>query len=447
MFPPSYETGNKGGRMRDVSDDFGGQLRSRRQAAGLSLRELSGRIHYSPGHLSKVENNQVAPSPQLVRLSDAALNAKGQLIALLASCVASDPEPHYDAEETWMAVMDPGWGSWFAWVHGGRSLIAADALPLGSGTGPLSAVRPAQTDVIVKAFLGSFDRIRAWCRAMDARILLPVLWAQTHALRELARAAPAASRPTVYVLAARHAELTGWMAQESGDDRAALWWTDEAVRLAEAGGDRTMGAYAYIRRAMVALYHGDAIQTVKLARHASRHAHISTSLKGLAALREAQGLALVGDAAACRSSLDRARGYLAEPDTAQATLSALGMTTLADHVAMTAAWCLYDLGEPARSAAMLGAEVARIPATARRARTRFSVRQALAYAAAGEIDHACALARRLLPDIQDVGSATIRHDLRQLTRTLRRWPSHGPVREIQPDLDRLLRVPLSVTPS
>src|SRR6185369_3805286 len=98
--------------------------------------------------------------------------------------------------------------------------------------------------------------------------LLPTLVAQTHALRLLARQAGPADRARGLLLASRFAEYTGWISQESGDDGAALWWTDLAVDLAEAAGDRELGAYANVRRALVALYRHDSIATVALARQA-----------------------------------------------------------------------------------------------------------------------------------------------------------------------------------
>lgn len=46
--------------MRAVGKDFGAELKRLRTAAGLSLHDLSVQIHYSRGHLSKVENNMVS---------------------------------------------------------------------------------------------------------------------------------------------------------------------------------------------------------------------------------------------------------------------------------------------------------------------------------------------------------------------------------------------------
>jgi len=75
--------------VREVNKDFGAELRRRRRASGLSLHDLSVAIHYSRGHISKVETSKVAPSAHLVRLSDAALRAGGELIAF----AATRPEP------------------------------------------------------------------------------------------------------------------------------------------------------------------------------------------------------------------------------------------------------------------------------------------------------------------------------------------------------------------
>jgi hypothetical protein len=61
------------------------------------------------------------------------------------------------------------------------------------------------------------------------------------------------------------------LAQEAGDDQAAQSWTELACGLAEVGGDGTMGAYADVRRALIALYRGDTLGTISLARKAQTH--------------------------------------------------------------------------------------------------------------------------------------------------------------------------------
>ena len=239
-------------------------------------------------------------------------------------------------------------------------------------------------------------------------------------------------------LAARYAEYTGWMAQEIGDDHAALWWTDEAVRMADAAGQPEMGAYALVRRALVGMYRGDAAETVDLARMARSDPGASERVRGLAALREAQGYALTADDSACQDALECGREHLARAADDSAT-SVLGTSTVPDPAAMVTGWCLHDLGRPAEAGAILDREIARLPADAQKARTRFAARRALAYAAAGEVDHACELTGALLADARELSSATIRLDLVRLARALNRWSGHGPVRRLQPELTSTLR--------
>ncbi|WP_197048843.1 helix-turn-helix domain-containing protein [Streptosporangium roseum] len=66
---------------------FGRELRRRRLAADLTLADLFGLVHYSKGQLSKVERGIKAPSRELARLCDVALDAGGRLAASIGSSV------------------------------------------------------------------------------------------------------------------------------------------------------------------------------------------------------------------------------------------------------------------------------------------------------------------------------------------------------------------------
>jgi hypothetical protein len=186
------------------------------------------------------------------------------------------------------------------------------------------------------------------------------------------------------------------------------------------------------------MYRGDAAETIDLARMAQADPRASERVRGLAALREAQGYALTADGGPCHKALERGREHLAhaanDPEAAM-----LGTSTVADPAAMVTGWCLHDLGRPADAATALDREITRLPSDAHKARTRFAARRALAYAAAGEVDHACQLTGELLTDAQKLSSATIRLDLARLSRALNRWSTHGPVRSLQPDLSRAMR--------
>jgi hypothetical protein len=416
--------------------EFGDELRRRRVAAGLSLRDLSGLVHYSRGHLSKVETGQAIASIELVRLCDSALGSDGALVGLAVSGLGRRQAGRRKKEEGPPVSSDPGMRRWPV------PLVREDLMPSGMPVIAIAIPSPdrissSQAESAALTFTVLFSQLRQLGQRVFPAALLPTLIAQTQTLRGLAAAARNPARPVLLGLAARYAEYTGWIAQEMGDDHAALWWTDEAVRMAEAAGQPEMGAYALVRRALVGMYRGDAAETIDLARMAEADPRASERVRGLAALREAQGYALTADGGPCHKALERGREHLARAADDPADM--LGTSTVADPAAMVTGWCLHDLGRPAEAAAVLDREVTRLPGDAHKARTRFAARRALAYAVAGEVDHACQLTSELLADAQNLSSATIRLDLVRLSRALNRWPGHAPVRGLQPDLARALR--------
>jgi transcriptional regulator with XRE-family HTH domain len=426
---------------------FGAELRRARLAAGLSLGELAGIVHYSKGYLSKIETGRKPPSVDLARRCDVALGTDGRLGELVGHASSKTATPGVaspgaqDVEgEVWMMSLSPQGAGWFAPMNRRDALStgAAALLTLGVTTSGGSAATGQEPTY--DAFVAMFELHRQLGRMMSPAAVLPGVIAQTHTLRELAAAAEPPAQDRLLWLAARCAEFTGWMAQEAGHDRAAMWWTRTAVDMAEAAGDQELAAHGLVRTALVALLREDTVQTVELAGRAQADTGVSPRVRGLAALREAQGHALAGDDGRCHRALDRAavlldRARSDEPDGGLA----LGPASVADIGSVVAGWCLYDLGRPEQAAQILDYRVPRIPPG--RAKARFGARRVLAHAAAGELDHACHLAGLVLDEAEMVDSATIRVDLRQLSRTLTRWRNHGPVQELQPRLAAALHVP------
>lgn len=410
---------------------FGPELRRRRLAAGMTLDGLAARVHYSKAQLSKVETGRQRPTPELARLCDGALGAGGALAALV-------PAGGGPARPSRRLVMTAGAAS--AFTLGVPPAAAVPSVPsvLVPAAGSTATAAPEMAEAVggrlvdgVRALLGQF---RTFGQAAPASAVLPGLAAQTRSLPALAAASGPRTARDLYVLASRYAEFTGWMAQESGDDESALAWTDHAVRLAETAGDHDLAAYALVRRALITLYAGDAKATVELVR-AAQDSRLPARIRGLAAQREAQGHALAGERVACLRALDRARTLL---DRAAGAGSdgrpVIGPTHLGDPAAMTAGWCLLDLGLPEQAAAALDREVALLPGHAVRSRVRYGARRALAHAVAGEIEHACAIARPLLSEGEALASATIRVDLRRLSRVLARRRGNASVRALAPEL-------------
>ncbi|GAA2055455.1 hypothetical protein GCM10009839_75130 [Catenulispora yoronensis] len=570
--------------MQDRTKLFGTELRARRAAAGHSLAAFAKLVHYSKSHLSKVETGAKAPSPDLARRCDSVLECGGQLAGLVpvpAARETAHPQgvTETDAGEVWVLALDDMGTNVFRPVSRRELLAAGGVVGLGAGVagvpgmsglgfpaagrGAASGLGPAEAKEAVAVFRTVFDELRHQGQRLTAHLVVPTLVAQTHALRTLAKAIGGQDRADALTLASRYAEYTGWMVQEQGDDRLAGWWTDRAVEFAEAGGDRDMAAYALVRRGLIALYQHDGRLVVELARQAQAGTG-DPRIRGLAAQREAQGLAVTGDHDGCLRALDRAAGLLAQaaaatgavvataatssgglpgpnradpatgtngadgtnraddvngangaagansangaagrtvstgstsqtgatgatdltsqtdltnltsqnPRTGQpnqtgaisrpgqpnqttptssptstgparppgpAAAPIIGSAHVPDQVAVATGWCLFDLGRPRQAADILQRELARIPADAYRARARFGARLALALAACGEPEQACAVADDVLDTYDRLQSATIRVDLRGLSRDLNRWPSHPAVRRTRLRLADALR--------
>ncbi|QEU95704.1 XRE family transcriptional regulator [Streptomyces kanamyceticus] len=418
--------------MQEQPAGFGSELRRARIAAGLTLTELAAAVHYSKGQISKVETGSKRPSPALARLCDAALHAHGSLSSLVPAASPTKGDP-LDEMRHPPAGDGDAVGGGTALPSRRRAMTVGAVSLLGISEAPASAGQPdAPGNSLLEISRALFDQYRRLGQMAPASAVLPGLAEQSRSLCALAaRTGPRTGR-RLHELAARYAEYAGWMAEESGDDRAALRWTDRAVELADTAGDHDLASYALVRRALITYYQGNAADTIALAAHA-RAPQLPARIRGLAAQREAQGHALVGDYDSCMRGLDSARELLASAARDSGTPT-LGTKHLQDPAAMITGWCLVDLGRPREAAEHLDRECARIPGDALRTQARYGVRRALAHAAAGEFDHACELTGRLLRTTDCVGSATITTDLRRLARILSRHPHRPAFLAISPHL-------------
>ncbi len=394
-----------------MAETFGALLRECRAAAGISMGELAKRVNYSKGYISKIENDLKPPNVMVARLCDRVLDAGGALV---------DSAREARARSQTANTLDR------------RQMLAGAGAVLGVALagGP----RPIVGDHVVAGLRASFEHLRTLGMQTSPAVILESLVTQTHTVHALATGNPEPVRSRLLLLAARMAEYTGWLSQEAGNDQDALKWTRHASELARTAGDREIASYAYVREAGLALYRQDANGTIGLARQAQELGRSGSRTWGLAARREAQGHALAGDRDAFERAMDRA---LTSTTDTVGEYPVLG-STAPDPLALARGWSLADLGLPGEAATLLGGELARVPVTNRRTRARFGVRRSLAHALDGEIDESCRTLAETIDDVAQVDSATVRTDLRELGRCLSRWRGHHTVREIYPELNRVL---------
>ncbi|MDT7843876.1 helix-turn-helix transcriptional regulator [Streptomyces justiciae] len=423
---------------------FGAELRRLRIEAGLTLTQLAATVHYSKGQLSKIETGGKQAGVELARLCDAALDAGGRLAALVPAEPARRRTAHRANDPGEVPAPPPSWPTpeksqptapYESPPPSRRQVIAVGAASF-LAVGTSEPQQASADDTLLGTYRTLLNDYRRIGQMSPPDVLVPVLAEQTRALTSLAARSGSRTGRELLALASRFAEYTGWLAQETGDEGAALRWTAHAVELAAASGDGDLASYALVRRALITYYRGEAADTIALAEGA-RVGTLPPRIRGLATQRAAQGHAIAGDHGACMRGLDQARALLGkEPGPAGAPV--LGPTHLSDPVSMITGWCLVDLGRPQAAAAILDEECARVPTGAWRTEVRYGVRRALAHALAGEIDHACDLTGRLLPLTANVASATVRTDLRRLSRTLARHPRNQSYLAIAPQLTAAL---------
>ncbi|GAA3385222.1 helix-turn-helix transcriptional regulator [Cryptosporangium minutisporangium] len=423
------------GDQRANPSGFGARLRRRREEAGLSLDALSRITGYSKGYLSKLERGVKRPSIECARRCDHLLSAQGSLASLGPSRrpPSALPESASSIGEIWRLELRPDGRDSVMLVDEASDSTAETALlgwSLDSGVGRSSEPPLAEIGRVL-------EDLRTIGHGSRPALVIPMLVGGLHLLRQLAGRASARSKREVLRLATRFADYTGWMAQETGDERAALWWTDFAMALARAAEDSDSAAYALVRKAELALYRGDWSTAISLVESAQQHSRDPVVLS-IAAQREAQGRALSGDERGCRRALERARRTAAAEVGRPPQRASYGSHSLADPIAFAAGWSLYDLGQSEACVELLSEELQRLPEHAHRMRARCAVRLARALAGQHRVAEACLVIDPVLGELIAVDSATIRVDLRELSVTLNRWHSHGAIRRIQPALAQAL---------
>ncbi len=148
-------------------------------------------------------------------------------------------------------------------------------------------VRPSRVveECSILEFRKIFDHMRSLGLLISPALVLPIVVNHISALCEGAAGAARQRRHELLVLASRFAEYAGWMSQEAGDHRLTRRWTEKAVSLAAAAGDRGMARYALVRYAEMVVYERDATATIELARRAQTDGAVPQHILGLAKWR------------------------------------------------------------------------------------------------------------------------------------------------------------------
>ncbi|MFC8917565.1 transcriptional regulator [Streptomyces sp. NPDC057116] len=223
----------------------------------------------------------------------------------------------------------------------------------------------------------------------------------------------------LFAAVARLTELAGYMAVDTGQPGLAQRYYIQALRLAQAAGDRGYGGYVLAASmSHLAAQLGNPREIAQLARAAQEGArgHVPPRAEAMFLAAEARGHALLGDAHVCQQVAARAVAAMdrADPGSGDdpAWIAHFDQAYLADELAH----CYRDLGRPEEAARAAAESLDGHPGTRARRRAIGLVLLATAQVQQREVEEAChtgARAAELLGTLRSSRGAEYLDDLRQ----------------------------------
>ncbi|MGW2280591.1 regulator [Streptomyces sp. NPDC001770] len=233
----------------------------------------------------------------------------------------------------------------------------------------------------------------------------------------------------LFAAAADLTRLAGWTSYDIAAHGLAQRYFVQALRLAQAAGDRAYGSYVLITMSRQAVYLGHGREAVQLARVAQQGVGSAAppAVQALLHAVEARGHGVLGDARACAVSLARAERALeaARPgDEAPHWARNFDEAQLADEFAH----CHRDL-QQYRAAALHAERSLQLRAPAY-ARSRLFCRVVLASArlGLGELDQACLLGAEAAQQAREMRSVRATEYVREFERKLEPYRDAAAVR-------------------
>jgi transcriptional regulator with XRE-family HTH domain len=265
---------------------FGEKMRALMGERGVSLRGLAKRVNYDAGYLSKVANGLKRPSAPMAERLDAALDANGELVALVSP--------------------------------GGQGRVAADTAASGERRPDdeerlmLAARRPSRLDLTVVESLSAI--LAAQRRTEDvvgSGPLLGPVAAQLDTIGAFVVEARGPIRPKVMHVAAQWAQFFGWLKAGTGRLAEGKAWLDRALAWALEADDVNLTSEVLSFKGHVAWMAGQIGPMIGLSAAALRGDGLYPGQRAISAVQEGRGHAIAGDVAATERRLAEADEYAA----------------------------------------------------------------------------------------------------------------------------------------
>ncbi len=230
-----------------------------------------------------------------------------------------------------------------------------------------------------------------------------------------------ADRAEMLRFACQFMEFGGWVFQDAGDLACSLHWTDRALDYGLELGDQRVIAYTLMRKAMIATESGNPAHGLGLANSALEYTYALTPrLRAVILRQRSYSNAALGEVLASARDSDEAVAEAIAGEKQGEADRAPYCTPAYAAMEAGAAWSL--LGHPKTALPIL--EKSRLDWPEHRQVRDYALcvtRLATAYAAAGELEQACAATGEVLALAQGLGSRRVAGRIDLLYRRLGRW--------------------------
>jgi transcriptional regulator with XRE-family HTH domain len=305
-------------------------------------------------------------------------------------------------------------------VAGGRPVDIAgaglrDLRPLLSNLSRTSAV-PVLSALrgMHRGYVEADRLIGSLCVAGPIQLQMPVI-------EKACEVSRGADRIEMLRFACQFAEFGGWIFQDAGDLTCAMQWTNRALDYALELGDERVIAYTLMRKAMIATEGGTPAQGLGIADAALRRKDsLTPRLRAVILRQRSYSNAVLGEVIATARDADEAVTEAVAGENQDEEDRAPYCTPTYAAMEAGASWVL--LGHPKTAIPILEKSRSEwADHTEVRDYALCVSRLALAYAAAGDAERACAAADEVVALAQGLGSRRVVSQLGLLYRGLERW--------------------------
>lgn len=309
---------------------FGTRLRELRTERGMSLRALAVRALSSRSRLSEYEHGRALPPPDVAEEIDAALQAGGELVAILSGARrAISTAEGLEFPASWPRAVEVACGLWRGDMERRNLLRNAAFAAVAFATPAMRALLPGEEHPtgsgrvdVEEPDVETVRRMTATLRTLDNEYggghirETAVRFLDADVTPLLAGRFSEQTGRSLFAATAELTQLAGWAAYDAGLHGLSQRYLIQSLRLAIAAADRPLTAEILAAMSHQAAYLRAVAEAVDLARASARVAADAgvEAIVAEAAVLEAHGHALAGDESACAAALDRAERTLDRAD-------------------------------------------------------------------------------------------------------------------------------------